>query len=42
MRHFKFKYVLPLIAILFLWSCGDISAPPDSTITINPDRKSVV
>ncbi|MEC4685975.1 MAG: hypothetical protein VST71_09630 [Nitrospirota bacterium] len=38
-RHFK--YVLPLIAILFLWSCGDVSAPPDSTITINPPSLSV-
>lgn len=41
MRHFKFKYVLPLIAILFLWSCGDISAPPDSTITINPSSLNI-
>ncbi|VAX30598.1 hypothetical protein MNBD_NITROSPIRAE02-622 [hydrothermal vent metagenome] len=38
-RHFK--YVLPLIAILFLWSCGDVSAPPGSTITINPPSLSI-
>ncbi len=40
-RHFKFKYVLPLIAILFLWSCGDVSAPPGSTITIDPPSLSI-
>ncbi len=40
-RHFKFKYVLPLIAILFLWSCGDVSAPPGSTITIDPPSVSI-
>ncbi|HEC97910.1 MAG TPA: hypothetical protein ENI58_07145 [Nitrospirae bacterium] len=41
MRIRHFKYVLPLIAILFLWSCGDVSAPPDSTITISPSSVSI-
>jgi len=41
MRIRHFKYVLPLIAMLFLWSCGDVSAPPDSTITINPSSLTI-
>ncbi|NOZ25199.1 MAG: hypothetical protein GXO94_03800 [Nitrospirae bacterium] len=30
-----------MFAILFLWSCGDVSAPPDSTITINPSSLTI-
>ncbi len=41
MRIGYLKYVLPLIATLFLWSCGDVAAPPGSTITISPSSVTV-
>ncbi len=36
-----FRYLLPLFAILLLWSCGDVSAPPGSTITIEPSSLTI-
>ena len=41
MRIRHLKYVLPIIAMLFLWSCGDVTAPPGSTITIDPSSVSI-
>jgi hypothetical protein len=35
--YFILFTVCSLLFSVLLWGCGDSSAPPDSTITINPD-----